>query len=661
MGSEPNGRSMAAPRLKGRARHALLGAITCLIVGATAAPAMASSASIGGVPASAIRGQSITPVAQNVVVDAGCVANEYLWFYDSPASGTADETTSTPTASAVSFSTVATHTVRLRVTEVQDQADTANVCPNVDVVAPAASVDVVNLKPNAPTINAFTNPATANSPVTFSGTLNGDPDGDNPVSIVGWTFGNGIGSSSDSPTYQYPAAGTYTVTLTVQDSLGARNSSTAQITVNPANHAPVCRSISAVASTPHTLTFISSCADADAGETASLGYSWNFGDGTVLPGAASAAHRYTSPGTKTVTVTATDINGASDSSFDSFSPPNGSPTAQFDASPNIVGPGGTVTLNAQTSTDPDGDVLTYGWDLNNDGTFTDAAGPSLTTTFPTTGTKTIRVRVTDGWGGSSTATQFVTVSPNNPPTPAFTFAPVAPLVGQAVTFTSTTAPGGAPLSGLVWDLNNDGQFDDASGPTAQAAFSAPGIYTVRLMATDANFPGGVVTFQRVSVSAPPPAAPTAGPTPITEPIVQAAAKLSLLQPVPIVRIRGQIVRNGVRITLLSVQAPKGATVKVVCKGKGCPKPPCKTTGKGKSRKRVCQKVASTSQTVKTGGVRFKTMQRTLSSGATVEVYVTKPGSIGKYTRFRIRKGKAPARRDACVMSGSTKSIACPSG
>ena len=50
-----------------------------------------------------------------------------------------------------------------------------------------------------------------------------------------------------------------------------------------------------------------------------------------------------------------------------------------------------------------------------------------------------------------------------------------------------------------------------------------------------------------------------------------AKKLAMLTPFPIVRIRGVILRGFARLSLLSVKAPKGARVKVICHGGGCPK------------------------------------------------------------------------------------------
>jgi hypothetical protein len=48
----------------------------------------------------------------------------------------------------------------------------------------------------------------------------------------------------------------------------------------------------------------------------------------------------------------------------------------------------------------------------------------------------------------------------------------------------------------------------------------------------------------------------------------------------------------------------------------------------------------------------------LRAGVRLEVFVTKRGMIGKYTRFRIRRGKAPARLDRCLVPGVKKPVRC---
>jgi hypothetical protein len=120
------------------------------------------------------------------------------------------------------------------------------------------------------------------------------------------------------------------------------------------------------------------------------------------------------------------------------------------------------------------------------------------------------------------------------------------------------------------------------------------------------------------------------------------AKLAALSPFPIVRIRGVILRGAARLSLLSIRAPTGARVKVICHGGGCPK-----------KKPVVMRVASGKR-----AVRVRSLERRLRSGAVIEVFVTAPGRIGKYTRFTIRSHAAPPRQDLCLQPGKSKPVAC---
>jgi hypothetical protein len=42
------------------------------------------------------------------------------------------------------------------------------------------------------------------------------------------------------------------------------------------------------------------------------------------------------------------------------------------------------------------------------------------------------------------------------------------------------------------------------------------------------------------------------------------------------------------------------------------------------------------------------MRRTLRAGSVIQVFVRANGRIGKYTQFRIRRARAPQRRDMCL-------------
>ncbi|HTU46850.1 MAG TPA: PKD domain-containing protein [Bryobacteraceae bacterium] len=73
------------------------------------------------------------------------------------------------------------------------------------------------------------------------------------------------------------------------------------------------------------------------------------------------------------------------------------PTANTGGNYNAP-PGAAVTFNSSSSTDPNGGSLTYAWDLNGNGTFTDATGAQPQYTYSQPRTRTIAVKVTDSSG-----------------------------------------------------------------------------------------------------------------------------------------------------------------------------------------------------------------------------------------------------------------------
>jgi hypothetical protein len=115
----------------------------------------------------------------------------------------------------------------------------------------------------------------------------------------------------------------------------------------------------------------------------------------------------------------------------------------------------------------------------------------------------------------------------------------------------------------------------------------------------------------------------------------------MLDPFPVVRIRGRILRGGVRIDLLSIRGGRGARVVVRCRGKSCPK------------RSVRSRIRSRRS------VRIRSLEGWLRAGVAIDVRVSYPGRIGKFTRFRIRSGAAPTRRDLCLRGASVRPIRCP--
>jgi PKD repeat protein len=258
------------------------------------------------------------------------------------------------------------------------------------------------------------------------------------------------------------------------------------------------------------------------------------------------------------------------------------------------------------------------WDLDGDGRYDDASGPVAHWSFPTSGSYTVRLFGTNSAGETFVVTRPVLVL-NRAPVAAFTVAPLHPLAGDSIVLTSISADSDGPLVTQAWDLDGDGGFQDAQGPIATVAFEEPGTHAVGLLVSDRD---GATHAAAAHVEVRP-------------------RPLEALSPFPVVRIVGSFGRTGIRIDRLLVTTPAGAKVEIRCRGHGCP------------FRRLVRKGPPLTVRVR----RFA--RRLLRPGAVVQVWVTSAGEIGKYTRFRIRRGKPPVRVDRCLPPGSRRPAPCP--
>jgi hypothetical protein len=287
------------------------------------------------------------------------------------------------------------------------------------------------------------------------------------------------------------------------------------------------------------------------------------------------------------------------------------PAASFSYSPASPLSGQVVTFTSTTT----GTITGLAWDLDGNGACDDALGASAARSFATSGLYGVTLCVN---GDASLQKQTIVVR-NRPPVASFSFAPVSPLVRDTVMLTSTSADPDGPIAGQAWDIDGDGQYDDGGAVVASIAFGRPGAHTVGVRVVDRD--GATSVARRVITVATPP--------------------IELLSPFPVVRLSGVFGRSAMRVDRLAVRAPSDAKVRLSCAGRDCPYR-VKTV---EPEKRV---------------LRFRRLERRLRSGTVLKLFVTKPGTIGKYTRFRVRRGRAPTRKDACLLPGSSKPEPCPS-
>lgn len=164
---------------------------------------------------------------------------------------------------------------------------------------------------------------------------------------------------------------------------------------------------------------------------------------------------------------------------------NQAPTARPTAKPTAGTPPLTVNFDGTGSTDPEGGPLTYSWDFDGDGTFSDATTAVASHTYLESGVYQAALRVTDTQGATGAATVTITVG-NTAPT-AVIDSPLASLtwqVGDTVSFSghATDAQDGSlPASALTWTLvvhhcsatNCHEHVQETFPGTAAGTFSAP--------------------------------------------------------------------------------------------------------------------------------------------------------------------------------------------
>ena len=111
-------------------------------------------------------------------------------------------------------------------------------------------------------------------------------------------------------------------------------------------------------------------------------------------------------------------------------------------------------------------------------------------------------------------------------------------------------------------------------------------------------------------------------------------------PLPVVTIQGTVdVKGNVKLSRVEVRALRGSSVDIRCKGRKCP---------FKRSRRV----------MITSKLRLGQLERGLRGPMTLTLRIARPGQLGKYLRYQIRRNKPPKRFDACIDQNTRKVRPC---
>ncbi len=375
--------------------------------------------------------------------------------------------------------------------------------------ATAAVTIVASSTNSSPTANAgLAQSLVVGALVTLDGT--GSTDANNDPITYKWSWGTKPTGSSAAlsstttakPTFTADVAGTYVLTLIVND--GKQDSAIAATTVtaSAANAAPVANAGVNQNVTAAAVVTLDGTASSDANRDA-LTYRWALaakptGSAAALSSATSAKPTFTADlaGVYVASLVVNDglLDSVVSTTTITAAVANSAPVANAGANQNVTTTS-VVTLSGTGSTDANGDTLTYAWSFASKPTSSTAALSSATASAPTftadlAGTYVVNLIVNDGKVNSSNVSA-VTVTAS-----AANSTPVANAgTNQTVTRTGTPAV-------ITVTLNGTGSTD-ANGDTLTylwAITTKPTSSTAALSSTTAASPTFVADLAGIYVA-----------------------------------------------------------------------------------------------------------------------------------------------------------------
>lgn len=338
-------------------------------------------------------------------------------------------------------------------------------------------VDYISVSDSTPPVVDFTaNVTSGRTPlaVGFTDMSRGSP------SHWNWSLGDGTYSTDQNPVHVYPAAGTYTVSLTAANDYGENTSLKVDYISVYEPIPPVADFTANVTSGYEPLVVGFSDTSVNGPEQ----WNWSFGDGSTST-EKNPEHVYYGSGNFSVSLQVsneygndTEVRTEFITVFRAFPvetiavPPTLPPLANFSGTPVSGKEHLTVVFNDTSANYPD----SWSWDF---GDGTNATDEDPVHTYIAAGNYTVSLNATNEAGTNTTVkTDYITVLPLTPPDANFTAEPTSGKAPLLVTFNDTSS--GSP-TGWLWDFG-DGITSAEQDPVHE--YTATGNYTVSLTATN---------------------------------------------------------------------------------------------------------------------------------------------------------------------------------
>jgi uncharacterized delta-60 repeat protein len=150
----------------------------------------------------------------------------------------------------------------------------------------------------------------------------------------------------------------------------------------------------------------------------------------------------------------------------------------------VVRPGQTVGFDASASTDPDGPIAKYEWDIDGDGVF-ERSGEKVLGSYPSPTIAGVTLRVTDTDGLTAISGASLTVQADQAPTVAFVNPTTAPVAGKPFLLGAVAADPDGSVVAYAYDLDGNGSYETSSvSGLANTTFMQKGPATVGVRVTD---------------------------------------------------------------------------------------------------------------------------------------------------------------------------------